>query len=247
MKKYKIFSRADILNTPLKLIKRGLMLDDTIKAIISDEEIEPGKMHNINGIVVSDENIENGFDETYFSTPLAGKKVYAPLEAYGGYLPTNLGKYELREKTDTRFLPENQCFFFKEVLFQDEQTIADLYANAHKYSYMPEMDAYAPLPAAGAEQNKIKYILSRDISTIGGDQYDRISDYGRLILFLLKKAYPAMTAEEQQKFAAVTAFAQEAEQLDDLLHRETLIQQRIKQAKENPTKYAEDYKDECPN
>lgn len=217
-----------------------------LRAIIADDTIECGDFTKINGIAVSPKKELEGFTADYFNTPIQGKHVFVPLEAYGGYLPTNLGKYEVRETAED-FEPEDDCYFYKEVAFESEPTIGDLYANAYKYAYVSELNKYMPLPEAGAKQNKIKFILSRDITTIAGDQFDRISDYGRLLLFLLKKAYPQMTTEEQAAFSPLMVHAPEAAALNDLIYRETKIQEKIQAAKADPDKFVEDYLNECPN
>ena len=242
MKLYKIFSRIDILNTPIKLIKKGILLDNNVKTIVSDETLEYNDFKVFNGIAVEPKLVDDGFNEEYFNTSIINRNVYAPYEAYSGYLPTNLGKFCITDLDNTQYIIEpNKCYYYKQIIFNDEKTISDLYANAYMYSYYPEADCYMILPEDGIKQNKIKYLLSRDISHIGGDQFDRIADYSRLILFLISKAYSTFTDEEKQNFQKLLPYCPKINSLNDLIHRECLIQEKVKFAKENPDKYIEEY------
>ena len=182
------------------------------------------------------ESLTNIFTVEYFLTDITNKSVYVPLHLYGGYLPvsrqTPFQVYELDKN-----ITEYNGFQYKKVEFTDETTLEELYKNAVYYQYNANTDTFLRLPESGMLQNKIKFIMEKNLMEIGGDAFDRIADYGRLILFLVAKVYPTFTDEEKQVFQDLIKYTPEIESLTALLNRECLIQDEVKQAKENPLKY----------
>ncbi|MEG1912760.1 MAG: hypothetical protein RR091_09755, partial [Cloacibacillus sp.] len=148
-------------------------------------------------IYVLKECYANGLNEAYFNTTTKNRHIYAVLEKYSGYLPCGVVPFLISfEKIAPNEMPTDYTYKEIEVRLEDI-TIKDLYINANFYAYCYETDTYMPVPAKAAEIATLKSVLERDIVVLGGDAYDRIADYGRIILFLISK----VTLTEQEKSA----------------------------------------------
>lgn len=184
------------------------------------------------GIYVSPEAYEDGFNEAYFATPIEeGDQVYAPLYGRGDFLPTWM-KYVVVRKDTKPIFPENE--FYKRITLTDEKALADIYKQAWQYTYIPETDSYMPLTKEGALHNITKLFLENDIRVISGDAMDRVADYGRLFLFLLSKVLPLMSEEEQMAFEGLEPYIPAISNLHHVINREANIQHLIAEHKKNP-------------
>lgn len=200
----------------------------------TEEECTYTEIKNTN-IIVLNEQYERGLNETYFHTKLTGKHIYVILSQFGGYLTTTSVPHIIStEPLTPEQLPTHHTY--KELIPRPQDIqIADLYTNAHCYAYSPELDKFMPVTEQAAEMAKLKNILARDITVYGGDPYDRIADYGRLILFLFSKVQ--LTEQEKTYLDDILRHTPQASQLTDVAHREGLIQDLVTYAKTNPEKY----------
>ena len=216
------------MNLPLRCLNKQLLKTNNIYITTKFDLL--ACIEIVSGIYV-DKDIP--FTAEYFNTSIIGKDVYANLTSYGGYLPvTSPNPFIITEKGQAPF---NGELDYKRILFQEETTIADLYRNACAYQYSPETDSYIRLPAAGAKQNALKYIMQKRITEIAGDPYDRIADLSRIILFLLSKI--TLSAEEHSIMSPLLAHAQSAVELADVFNREKNIQEYVAHVKSNPEAY----------
>ena len=246
--------RAEELNAPCVTLTRALLKqalysteESAVKAILTNipvtrmqflpshisGEIEHPHIYGRQiGHVWVSRSLENkGFDEEYLNTPIAGKRVFAPFYRGGGYLPTVTDiKYEVAEPDAPVELPDISDY--REVMFDGEATLADLYINAHKYNYYPDMNAYAPLPEQGALQNAAKTLMMKEIMIQCGDPYDRIADLSRLILFLMSKV--TLTESEQNILTPLLAYVPNIYDLAPIAEREKNVQKIVSDAKANP-------------
>lgn len=180
------------------------------------------------------EALSDTFNAAYFNTVITGKKVYAPLHLYGGFLPVSRGvPFLVLDEGES--VPADDEWNCKEVVFGTETTIADLYRNAASYQYSADTDTYIALPEQGALQNKLKLVMQKRVMEIGGDAYDRIADLSRMVLFLLSKV--TLTEDEQTIIAPTLAYAQTASQLADVFNREKHIQSYVAKVKSDPGGY----------
>lgn len=234
-----IDEKAYLMATPSYLKTRGTI--QSTKIIVPPEKV-PYIEKGIDYIEIENTNIHvrrecyvKGLDEAYFNTSIKGKYVYVPLCQFGGMLSTSGTPYIISAE---QFTPEQFPTYntFKELIPREQDIkISDLYKNAHCYAYSPELDKYMPVTAQACEMAKIKNILARDITIYGGDAYDRIADYGRLILFLFSKVQ--LTEQEKTYLDDILRHTPQASQLTDAAHREGLIQDLVTYAKANPEKY----------
>lgn len=237
-------NHAEELNAPLVTLRRDRLKDalfgeeDTsIKAIISADPItKPLQQFQDKGDVLGhvwvDKGLVNeGFNEEYLNTPITGKRVFVPFLYGTSYLPTtNTTKYVVLD-SDTESVPHDGERY-REVIFENEQTIADLYCNAYRYSYSPETDTFLPLPQEGALQNTIKPLLMKEVMLLCGDAYDRIADLSRIVLFLLSKV--ELTETEADILAPLLEYAPNVHDLAPVAQRERNVQALVAQAKANP-------------
>jgi hypothetical protein len=240
------FRRAQDLGVPMQLLGRDTLklAEYGVEAVVgnlsaarffeSDFKNENGKSLLIDGVFVPSFFQDFGCDEEYLRQEIVGRRILVPLIS-GTYLPTNFrGSYLVLDEGED--IPEiHRRWNYKRVQYQDEKTVGDLYKNAWRYSYCPNADMYLPLSESGAMQNKLKFILSRDVMVISGDAMDRIADYSKIILFLLSKVI--LTETEKNIFEPLLPFLPQADGLQDLVNREANIQKLVKYAKENPKKY----------
>ena len=244
-----VYTHAEQLNAPCvtltrKMLKEALYSTEptAIKAILHNAPVlkpyleeNPDRYsewgYQFGHIWVSGMLYKHGFDEAYLNTPITGKRVFVPFYRGGGYLPTVTPiKYEVVELDAPVELPDISDY--REVMFDGEATLADLYINAHKYNYYPDMDAYAPMPEQGALQNAAKTLIMKEIMIQCGDPYDRIADLSRLILFLMSKV--TLTESEQNILTPLLAYVPNIYDLAPIAEREKNVQKIVSDAKANP-------------
>lgn len=183
------------------------------------------------GVFVSPLACEDGFNESYFATPIEGKNVYVPLYGRGDFLPTNV-KYFIASAGENIDFPKGD--FYKQVVINNEKTLADLYKKAWHYRYDPEPDAFICLTEGEALKNLTRPLLESDIELLFGSPMDRVADYGRIILFLLSKALLSMTEEEKAVFEEITPFIPTLEKLRHVVKREARVQSLVTRHKNDP-------------
>lgn len=222
-------------NFPPYSISRDIIqdiLDGTeYQSVISNE---PGaESQIISGIKVSNDFVEKGINAEYLSTSIVGKHVFAPRPRGSVGLPCHLSEpYIVQDSAD---FTDTSDYSYTEVQFDDEQTLADLYKNAWKYRYEEYLDKYVRLPEQGAKQQLAKQVLAKEIAYIYGNPYERLADYGRVILFLLSKI--VLTEEEQTQLGPLLSYAPALSSLDEVLYREEKIQEKVASMKEDFNAY----------
>lgn len=228
-------------NHDLHLLRYNCQPYSAAKEIIKDildggkyqgviSENATSEYQNINGILVSGDCVEAGINAEYLSTAITGKHVFAPLIGCHAGIPCNISVPMLI--LDKAEIPEDKADFnYKEIDFADETTVADIYKNAWKYRYDEYLDKYVRLPEQGAKQQLAKFILAKEIANMTGNPYERLADYGRIILFLLSKV--TLTEEEQSALAPLLAYAPTVADINEVLYREEQVQAKVTQMKEN--------------
>ena len=215
-----------------EVIKNILSTNGGYKVIIADSI--GGNLQNIAGLLVEESFIEQGIDVPYLNKSIAGYRVFAP--KVGGTLgiPCHTPVPFLVQKDGE--IPEDKADYnYKEILFTDEIIIADIYKNAWKYRFDDYLDAYVRLPEQGAKQQLAKQLLAKEIANMSGSPYDRLADYGRIILFLLSKI--TLTELERAQLAPLLAYAPVLSEINEVIYREEQIQEKIQQMKENTDEY----------
>lgn len=229
-----IRAMAQRLSLPMHCISRSrfksgrVYLSDTVDLDVSDYiEIAEG-LYVKPGL--------EGFDGQFLTTGIVGKKVYAPLHLYGGYIPTTIGVKILVLQQGEIIQPDLAALWeYKPISYTDEKTVADLYRNACAYKYDFHEDAFVRLTEKEALQNSLKLIMQKKIMNISGDAFDRIADLSRIVLFLLSKAQ--LSAEEQNIIMPLLGYAPEARGLVSVFEREEAIQEYVASVKNDPEKY----------
>lgn len=215
-----------------KEIIRDILDGSEYQGVVSDTIM--AEYQNISDILVSDACVAVGINAEYLGTLITGKHVFAPLVGCHAGVPCNMKVPML--VLDDNEMPEGETDYnYKEVDFTDETTIADIYKNAWKYRYDTYLDKYVRLPEQGAKQQLAKFILAKEIANMTGNPYERLADYGRIILFLLSKV--TLTAEEQTQLAPLLAYAPTVTDINEVLYREEQVQAKVKQMKENFDEY----------
>ncbi len=215
-----------------KQIIKDILEGHAYAGILSGQNI--AEYQKICDILVSSAFVETGFDADYLSAPIAGKHVFAPLVGCHSGIPCNTNIPMLVQ--DSTDVPEDKADCnYKEIAFADEATVADLYKNAWKYRYDDYLDKYVRLPEQGAKQQLARFILAKEIANMTGNPYERLADYGRIILFLLSKA--ALTEQEQAQLAPLLAYAPSVADINEVLYREEQVQAKVRQMKENFNEY----------
>lgn len=174
-----------------------------------------------------------GVDDGYLNTPIAGKRVYAPLFGCGYYLYTGHEyRYQVLEPGQT---PKPEETRYAEVEFSTEQTIADLVGHCWWYSYDFHTGKYLLLPEKGRLSNLMRYRLQVAVLRIGGTAEDRLADYGRVIAFLLSKV--SLSDDERAIFAPFIAQAPDHGTLAAIADKEAEIRRLVRQAHETPLEF----------
>lgn len=245
---YSAYAHAEELNAPCttltrKRLKEALYSTEetAVKAMLHnepllkltaqycDETVELGQQFG--HVWVSARLIQHGFNEAYLNTAIIGKRVFAPYFRGAGYLPTcTSSKYAVFSTEEVITLPTDNEY--REVQFTDETMLAELYCNAYKYNYLPEMGTYAALPELGALQNAMKTLLMKEIMLQCGDPYERTADLSRIVLFLLSKV--TLTATEQNILSPLLSYVPGIYDLAHVAEREKNVQALVAVAKANP-------------
>lgn len=225
---------AQRLSLPIHCVSRSKLkanqvyLSDTVDLDVSNY------IEVVEGLYVKSDL--DGFDQQFLTTSIIGKKVYAPLHMYGGYIPTTTGvKILVLGQVDE--IPSDQAALweYKPINYTNEKTVADLYKNACAYKYDFHADAFVRLNEKEALQNSLKLVMQKKIMNISGDAFDRIADLSRLVLFLLNKV--ELSSDEQEVLAPLLEYAQDAQGLTSVFDREEAIQEYVASVKNDPRKY----------
>ena len=239
-----------------EIIKEILSDTGSIKGSIGDSYVKEitdisrtDLWTNINGLLVQNTFIDYGIDEDYLNTPIQEKFVYAPSYGFIIGLPCSIPiKYLVLDSSIEDEIASNNLILeestgmrklYKRVLFEEEITISDLYKNAYKYQYQNTTKSFIRLSEDDAKQQLIKYLISSDIFEIGGFPNDRLADYGRIILFLLTKV--SLTENELNAFSSLLNYAPDISSMEKLIARETEIQARVSEAKNDPIAFVNNY------
>lgn len=153
--------------------------------------------------------------------PLAGKRVWCKTAGSYREMMPRMPTYFLALDDDS--VPDDggrRAGEFKPVV-NEERTLLELIAFHYKYAFDEAQDKFAKLPAAQQDKNFLKPWLEHEIKRESGSDSARISDYGRLIRFLLGKV--ALSADEQALFADLLAEAVTEDELRGILRREKKV------------------------
>lgn len=209
-------------------IIRAILNGEDYQGVIGDAPLI--EYQTVCGLRVASDFAEAGINEAYLSTSIVGKHVFAPLVGCYGGIPCNTVTKMLVQETAQ--LPEGlEEYRYKEIDFGDETVVADIYKNAWKYRYDEYLDKYVSLPEQGAKQQLAKFLIAKEISNRAGDPYERLADYGRIILFILSKVQ--LTETEQTQLAPLLTYAPTLTDINEVLYREEQVQARVKNMKEN--------------
>lgn len=193
-----------------------------------------GEYENIDGILVEKDFIQQGINAEYLNTSIVGRHIFIPTVGCTIGVPCHTPIPFLVLKTEE--IPQDKkAYNYKKIITVEEAVIADIYKNAWRYRFDNYLDAYVRLPEQGAKQQLAKHMLAKEIANIAGSPYDRLADYGRIILFLLSKA--ALTSQEREQLAPLSTYAPTLPEINEVLYREEQIQKKIKNAKENTDAY----------
>ncbi|MEG1501977.1 MAG: hypothetical protein RR203_02550 [Synergistaceae bacterium] len=193
---------------------------DGIKCIITEKN--PSKdLTEIDNILVETTWTHIGYDEKYFRTPLNGK-VYVPRRGYTLGIPCNESFGLMKVGIEDVPQEDKDYYLYTEIEYVEEKTIGDIYRNAWKYQYNFYTNTFVRLPEKGALQQLHKILVAKEIFKISGSPYDRLADYGRIILFILSKLN--LTETEQKVFNSYLQHVPSLENLNDVIYRENYIQ-----------------------
>lgn len=211
---------------------RGLLNGTEYQGVIS--ESVGAETQLISGLLVDSVLVDKGINEEYLNTPITGKHVFASKVGGSIGIPCYTSA-PILVQDDTIIPADKTDFLYKEVVFTDEATVADIYKNAWRYRYDDYLDAYVRLPEQGAKQQLAKYVLAKEIANMAGSPYDRLADYGRIILYLLSKI--SLSEAERTQLAPLLAYAPTLSNINEVLYREKQIQERVNLMKENFNDY----------
>ena len=166
----------------------------------------------------------------YLNTNIIGKYVYTCHNALYIGLPCNKIPYLLFDSDHAHYRDSNRAYY--RIVFDTEQTIADLYRNAWKYKFDTTTMQYIKLDEHSAVQQLIKPLLARQMFRYFGYPSDRLADYGRIILFLLSKAN--LTDYEKEKLKPLEGLLPTIDDLSNVISREATLQAMIKKNKSDP-------------
>ena len=232
----KTFERFRFIPVSVSYIGARKALTDSA-AVLTDDDIETFPADNVQfkeivpNIWVDAGPLFTDITAEYLETDIKNKKVYAPLVGYPSGLPCGHIPYIV----SAAVMPKENLDGRIPVIFSDEKTLGDLYKNAWKYAYIPETGSYMRLAEKGAEQNLIKCLLARRVVRYGGHPFDRLADYGRLILFLLSKI--SLTNEEKKLVGDLLDYVPDPQSLADVAEREATIQKTVAKAKTDPAAF----------
>lgn len=215
-----------------EIVKDILDANSGYRGVIADTI--NGNRQNIAGILVDEAFIAQGIDAAYLNGTISGYRVFAPKIGCTMGIPCHIPVPFLVQR-NTEIPTDKIDYNYKEILFTDETIIADIYKNAWKYRFDDYLDAYVRLPEQGAKQQLAKQLLAKEIANMSGSPYDRLADYGRLILFLLSKI--TLTESERAQLAPLLACAPALSEIDEVVYREGQIQEKVRQVKENTDEY----------
>lgn len=185
-----------------------------------------GEFSANDGFFIDKKMLSRGVTMEKLKTPLSGMRVFAYRQGYRGMLSLNPLVYQVIPDGE---IPTNSALF--PIFFNPSiVTLGELISKSFCYGFDETTGGFLELPEAQCARNKYKYLVQYEVTRIAGGLGDRLSDYGRLVSFLLSKALPGMTTEERELFSQlpVPSF----QELDGIVDREKKIDQMLQQYKQ---------------
>lgn len=157
--------------------------------------------------------------------PLTGKKVWCKTAGSYQEMMPRMPTYYLVLNDNT--VPDDggrRAGEYK-LVTNEERTLLELIAFHYKYAFDDAQDKFVKVPAAQQNKNFLKPWLEYEIKRESGDDAARLSDYGRLIRFLLGKV--TLSPDEQVLFADVLAEDVSVDDLRGILRREKKVIKKL--------------------
>lgn len=129
---------------------------------------------------ISQEILEEGFDEEWCLQSIIDKKVYVLPSGDHSYMPF-LPRYFSIDIKPSGLVPI-------EVEKENEETMLELLKNSYKYGLDTTSRKFVKLPNEEIKKNKTKFLISKMVSGgDGGEVVDKLNDVMKLLVYLLSK------------------------------------------------------------